>query len=104
VPSGLDNRRRRFLPRWGNATWSLLVFTVVMALGATVSAVAVTTKENVSAADMRDCTAGFLFSPGLTWEECDDRLHNGDTVITAFIVVWLLILLVFFFVWLKRRA
>jgi hypothetical protein len=83
-------------------TWALLVFTVVMALGATVSAIAVTAMESVSAADIRDCTAG-LFGPGPTWEQCDDNLHNGDTVITAFVVVWVLVLIVFFFIKLKRR-
>lgn len=95
--------KRRLIPRWRRATWALLVFTVVMALGATVSAIAVSATESVSPADIRDCTAGFLFAPGPTWEQCDDSLHNGDTVITAFVVVWVLVLIVFFFIKLKRR-
>jgi hypothetical protein len=103
MPTALDDGQRRLIPRWRKATWALLVFTVVMALGATVSATAVTAKESVSAADMRDCTAGFLFEPGPTWEQCDDRLHNGDTVITAFIVLWAIVLIVFVFLRLKRR-
>jgi hypothetical protein len=94
--------KRRLIPRWRRATWALLVFTVVMALGATVSAIAVSAKESVSPADIRDCTYGF-FGPGPTWEQCDDSLHNGDTVVTAFVVVWVLVLIVFFFIKLKRR-
>jgi len=103
MPTVLDNGQRHFLPWWRKTTWALIVFTVVMALGATVSAIAVTAKESVSPADIRDCTAGFLFAPGPTWEQCDDDLHNGDTVITAFVVVWVLVLIVFFFIKLKRR-
>jgi hypothetical protein len=96
--------KRRLIPRWRRATWALHVFTVVMVLGATVSAIAVTAKESVSPADIRDCTARFsYFGPGPTWEQCDDSLHNGDTVITAFVVVWVLVLIVFFFIKLKRR-
>jgi hypothetical protein len=102
--TALDNGQRHFLPRWRKTTWALIVFTVVMALGATASAIAVRATESVSAAEMRDCMAGFrFFGPGPTREQCDDSLHNGDTVITAFVVVWVLVLIVFFFIKLKRR-
>ena len=95
--------KRRFIPRWRKTTWALVIFTVVMVLGATASGIAVTAKESVSEADMADCTAGFLFEEGPTRERGDDLLHNGDDVITAFVVLWVIVLIVFLFIRLKRR-
>jgi hypothetical protein len=102
-PSPAQGSRRRFIPHWSKATWALVIFTVVMALGATASALVVTATENVSEAEIQDCMAPFLFGSPDTREHCDDVLHSGDDVITGFVALWAIVTGVVAFIWLKRR-
>jgi hypothetical protein len=101
--SPAEGSRRRFIARWPKATWALVIFTVVMALGATASALVVTATENVSEAEIQNCMAPFLFGSPDTREHCDDILHSGDVVITGFVVLWAIGVGVVAFIWLKRR-